>query len=254
MGGDEKLATVGSRARVGHTQQPGLIVFEGEILILKLVAVDRSGTGTVRVDVVSALTHEVLDDAMEDGRFVPFGDVIRSEFSGAELSKVFAGTWHDVGKEFEFESSGRLISDRDVHEDNGSSVRTCPRNSCSIRGGGRGWIVGIRHATLSYCCVSERAEGLCAWRNRGANDLETSCDLVEVGEIVGMCWSVFARKDCGGSKRRKTENPVRLIALDLPDVGEIHFLGCEIVRLKFRSDFGPIETVLSVPATSHNGT
>ena len=75
---------------------------------------------------------------MKDRVLVAFGDMIGSEFSGAQLTKVFSGARNNVGEELHLESASGGVADRDVHEDDRSSVGACAWYGC--RSGIGGWI------------------------------------------------------------------------------------------------------------------
>lgn len=62
---DEELRAVGVGTGVGHRQGSGSGVLQGEVLVLELVAVDGLASGAVVVGEVTALAHEVGDDAVE---------------------------------------------------------------------------------------------------------------------------------------------------------------------------------------------
>merc|ERR1719264_1897705 len=64
-GAEEELRAVGVRAGVGHGQDAGTGVLEGEILVRKLVTVDGFAAGAVSPREVAALAHEVDDDPVE---------------------------------------------------------------------------------------------------------------------------------------------------------------------------------------------
>merc|ERR1712156_1027387 len=64
-GAQEELAAVGVGAGVGHGEDAGAGVLQGEVLVLELHAVDRLAPGAVSGGEVSALAHEVGDDAVE---------------------------------------------------------------------------------------------------------------------------------------------------------------------------------------------
>jgi len=64
--GDEELAAVGARTRVGHAERALAVVPErGNELVLELAAPDGRAT-TTSASGVTTLDHESLDDAVED--------------------------------------------------------------------------------------------------------------------------------------------------------------------------------------------
>lgn len=64
-GGDEELRAVGVLAGVGHAQQSLAGVPYLEVLIGKLVAVDRLATSAISTGKVTTLDHKVLDHTVE---------------------------------------------------------------------------------------------------------------------------------------------------------------------------------------------
>jgi len=70
---DEKLAAIRVGTRIGHGEQARPGVLEIEILVIKLVAVDRDAACAIPFDEISALTHEALDDPMEGATLVANG-------------------------------------------------------------------------------------------------------------------------------------------------------------------------------------
>mmetsp|Transcript_23541 Transcript_23541/g.47740 ORF Transcript_23541/g.47740 Transcript_23541/m.47740 type:complete len:211 (-) Transcript_23541:702-1334(-) len=62
---DEELTAVGARAGVGHGKEARSRVLHLEVLVRKLLSVDGLAAGAVALCEVSALDHEILDDAME---------------------------------------------------------------------------------------------------------------------------------------------------------------------------------------------
>ena len=61
---NKELAAVGIGARVGHGKQSSLRVLHGKVLILKLFAIDTHRSGTVALQEVASLDHEVLDHSI----------------------------------------------------------------------------------------------------------------------------------------------------------------------------------------------
>lgn len=90
-GGDEELRSVGVGTGVGHRQGAGLQVLEGEVLVLELGAVNRLAAGAVVIGEVTALAHEVRDDAVEDRRLVA-----ESLLAGAQSTEVLRCLRHNV--------------------------------------------------------------------------------------------------------------------------------------------------------------
>lgn len=109
-------------------------MFQRKVFVVKVVAIDGAGASAVCIDEIASLAHEVFDDAVEVRVLVPLGDVVGTKLSGAELTEVLRGAGHNVGKELELESPCWRVTDRDVHEHDGSSVGACARNG----GGGGG--------------------------------------------------------------------------------------------------------------------
>lgn len=66
-GCNEELGAVGVGAGIGHRHNTGAGMLQGEVLILKLVAVDGLAAGTVVVGEISSLAHEVGDHTVEGG-------------------------------------------------------------------------------------------------------------------------------------------------------------------------------------------
>eukprot|EP00290_Baffinella_frigidus_P012971 CAMPEP_0180153014 /NCGR_PEP_ID=MMETSP0986-20121125/23196_1 /TAXON_ID=697907 /ORGANISM="non described non described, Strain CCMP2293" /LENGTH=159 /DNA_ID=CAMNT_0022100867 /DNA_START=649 /DNA_END=1126 /DNA_ORIENTATION=- len=64
-GAEEELGAVGAGAGVGHGEDTRARVLVDEVLVRELRAVDGLATGAVHVGEVTALDHEVRDDAVE---------------------------------------------------------------------------------------------------------------------------------------------------------------------------------------------
>lgn len=109
--GQKKLRPVGVAARVGHRQGAGCRVLEGEVLVVELGAVDGLASGTVVVGEVSALAHEVRDDAVEGG-------VLEAEtfLARAERPEVFGCPGDHVGAQFHGNATQGLSVGFDVEE------------------------------------------------------------------------------------------------------------------------------------------
>ena len=92
---------------------------EPKILIRKtLRAIDRRRPRAVAVQEVSALNHEVLDDAMEFAAFVALWAAEMSfRFSCAELAEVLCCAGDDVCEELHFDAAEGLTAEGGVEED-----------------------------------------------------------------------------------------------------------------------------------------
>jgi len=90
-GAEEKLGSVGVGSSVGHGKNSRSGVFQGEVLILELVAIDGLSSGAISSSEVTTLAHEVGDDAVEGGS-------LKSEplLPGAEGAEVLAGLGNHI--------------------------------------------------------------------------------------------------------------------------------------------------------------
>lgn len=105
--GDEELAAVGVGARVGHREQVGRVVLEGEVLVGEGgVVVDRGRARAVRVQEVAALDHEVLDHAVEFAALVALRAAERRlVHARAVLAEVLGRQGHRLRVEEEFDAA-----------------------------------------------------------------------------------------------------------------------------------------------------
>lgn len=107
---DEELRSVGVRPGVGHGQDPGGRVLQGEVLVFKLVAVDGFSPCSIMVGEIASLrsrqqrqrsarepaaghldrthlAHELRDNAMEGGAFV--AEALLASAEGPEVLRSF---------------------------------------------------------------------------------------------------------------------------------------------------------------------
>ena len=90
-GAEEELGAVGVRARVSHGQDARPGVLQREVLIIELVAVDGLASGSVAGSDVSALAHEVGNDAVEGGALVSV-----TLLPGAQRAEILAGPRNNI--------------------------------------------------------------------------------------------------------------------------------------------------------------
>lgn len=93
-GADEELGTVGVGASVGHGEDTGASVLQGEVLISELLAVDGLATGTVAAGEVTSLEHELGDDAVEGGT-----GITEALLASAESTEVLSALGGNIGAE-----------------------------------------------------------------------------------------------------------------------------------------------------------
>jgi len=109
-GGDEELRAIAVGAGVRHTQQTSCVVLESEVFVCKrLGTIDRSATGTVAVQKVAALYHEVGNHSMKSATFVSLWSTLRVlGLPGTELTEILGGFGGDVGEELHLDPAQRL--------------------------------------------------------------------------------------------------------------------------------------------------
>jgi len=113
---NEKLGTVGIGSSIGHAEDTGASVLELEVLVLELVAVDGLASSAVVVGEVSALAHEVGDDAVEGRALVP-----ESLLSGAEGAEILSGLRHHIGPQLHDDPADGVATGSDVKKYTGTS-------------------------------------------------------------------------------------------------------------------------------------
>lgn len=132
-----------------------------EVLIVKLLAVDGLAAGAVADGEVTALDHELLDDAVELGALVVEGlsGLAQTLLAGAQGAEVLGRLGHDVVVQLHDDTAGLLGADLDVEED------AAARRLGVLGGGHVGGIVGevelVGRKEGSGCLeVRFRSEGL----------------------------------------------------------------------------------------------
>lgn len=92
---EEKLTAIGVRSSIGHGQDAWASVLKLEVLILKLVAIDGLSTSAIVVGEISALAHELGDDAMESWTLVGHSTL----FTGAQRSEILGCARNHISAE-----------------------------------------------------------------------------------------------------------------------------------------------------------
>lgn len=89
-----------------------------ESLVLKLCAVDRLAACTIALGEVTALNHELLDDAVEDGALVMQGlaGLAQALLAGAEAAEVLGRLGDEVVVELHGNTACGLTADCDIKE------------------------------------------------------------------------------------------------------------------------------------------
>jgi len=89
-GAEEELGSVGVGTGVGHGQDAGPFVLVDEVLVRKLLAVDRLTTSSVASSEVSSLAHELRDDTMKAASLEVqgFAALAHTLLSSAKAAKV----------------------------------------------------------------------------------------------------------------------------------------------------------------------
>jgi len=111
-GRDKELGAVCVLSGVGHRQETRLLMLEAEVLVGKLLAVDRFAASAVTASEVTALEHKLGDDAVEARACVAEAVLARRE-----LTEVARRLWDNIVEESEDDAARGLFVDRDVEVD-----------------------------------------------------------------------------------------------------------------------------------------
>ena len=120
-GADKKLRAIGVRAGIGHGKHTGPGVFSGfpfEAFVLEFIAIYGLAARAVVVGEITALAHELRDDAVEPAAFIMqwHARVSHAFFPRAKCPEVFGSLWHGIGEEFKNDAPGRLLVNGDVEK------------------------------------------------------------------------------------------------------------------------------------------
>jgi len=110
--GQKELRAVGVGTSIGHGEDTGTSVLQGKVLVSELLAVDGLSTSSVVVGEVSALAHEVGNDAMK-GRALE----AKALLAGAESAEVFSGAGNNVRAELHDDTSDLLAIGGNIEKD-----------------------------------------------------------------------------------------------------------------------------------------
>jgi len=110
-GAQEELAAVGVGPGVGHREDSGSGVLQLEVLVLKFVSVDGLSAGAVVVGEVTALAHELRNDAVEGA-----GLEAEALLAGAQGAEVLRGLGHNIAAQLHDDPPDRGTVRGDVHK------------------------------------------------------------------------------------------------------------------------------------------
>ena len=115
---NEELATVGAGAGIGHAKQERLLVHDFKVLVLELLAVDALAAHAIALGEVTALDHELLDDAVEAAALVVKGlsGFALAFLARAEGAEVLGGFGNNVIVQLERDPARLLCANGDVEE------------------------------------------------------------------------------------------------------------------------------------------
>merc|ERR1719181_196141 len=118
-GADEELGAVGVRASVGHGKDAFAGVLELEVLVLELFAVDGFAASAGAVGEVTALEHELRDDAVELAALVVqrLARLAHALFASAESAEVLDRLGDGLAVQVHDDAASSFAANGDVKED-----------------------------------------------------------------------------------------------------------------------------------------
>jgi len=109
---DKELGAIGVGASVSHGEGANINVLQGEVLILKLVAIDRLATSAISCGEVTTLAHEARDDSVEGGALEA-----EALLSSAQSTEVLSCAGHNIFPELKDNTASSVATDGNVEED-----------------------------------------------------------------------------------------------------------------------------------------
>jgi len=130
-GADEELRPVGVRASISHRECTRGQMLKSEVLVGKLLTVDRLATSAIVIGKIASLTHEVRDDSMETAALEA-----ESLLAGAQRTEVLGRLGNYIRAQLEHDpSNGSSIH---CHiEENLRQTHLCERSSAIDGASGR---------------------------------------------------------------------------------------------------------------------
>ena len=110
---NKELTTIGVSTSVCTRQEVFLSMLYFEVLIRKLLTVDRLTTCAITFGKVTTLCHEAIDYSMESTALIVehlATNFWSASFTSAELSEVFSSSWGDILKQLHNDGSNLFSS------------------------------------------------------------------------------------------------------------------------------------------------
>merc|ERR1712166_864921 len=118
----EELGAVGVGTSVGHGEVAGAGVFQCEVFVVEFVAANGHTASAVASGEITALAHEIIEDAVEAGSLVAQGRLstrYHALLASAESTEVLRSFGDNVGTELHYDAACLLRANGDIEEDLG---------------------------------------------------------------------------------------------------------------------------------------
>ena len=114
----EELRSVRTGSSVRHRKISSSGVFQIEVLICKLQAIDGLSSSTISSGEISTLSHEIFDDTMEWWSLVAkwLSRFTHALLTSAKGSEVLSSLWHLVSVQLNDDSASQLLANGDIKE------------------------------------------------------------------------------------------------------------------------------------------